>query len=195
MIMKALIVYAHPNPLSFNAALAKVVQEEIEKKGGQVKVKDLYAMNFNPVLSQRDFEGFHTGNIPADIKAEQADVSWSDVVILLAPVWWMSVPAILKGYIDRVFSIGFAYEYTPTGPRGMLTGKKGLVITTSGADQQTAQASGMLDAVTKSLVDGLFGFSGFDEYRYKNLFAVTVIKDEERKQMLTEVRELVKNYV
>ncbi len=193
--MKALIIYAHPNPLSFNAALAKVVQEEVEEKGGQVKVKDLYAMNWNPVLSGADFEGFHTGKIPADIKAEQTDVAWSDLVILIAPVWWMSVPAILKGYADRVFSIGFAYEYTPTGPRGKLTGKKALVITTSGADEQTAQSSGMLDAITKSMVNGLFGFSGFDKYQYKNLFAVTVVPDEERKKMLTEVRELVKTYI
>lgn len=192
--MNTLLIYAHPNPQSFNGTLAKVVQEEVEKKGWQVKVKDLYAMKWNPVLSQSDFEGFHNGKIPADIMAEQADVSWADLVIMVTPVWWLSVPAILKGYIDRVFSIGFAYEYTPTGPRGKLTGKKALVITTSGADEQASQSSGMLDCVKKSVVDGLFGFSGFAEFKHQNLFAVTVINDEERKQMLNEVRELIKSY-
>jgi len=192
--MKVLIVYAHPNPLSFNGAISQVVKEEVEKKGGQVKLKDLYAMNWNPVLSEADFQGFHTGSIPEDIKAEQADVSWADMVIMISPIWWYSVPAILKGYIDRVFSIGFAYEYTPNGPRGKLSGKKALLITTSGADEQMAQAGGMIDSIRKSMVDGFFGFSGFSEYKHKNLFAVPVITDQERKQMLTEIRELIKTY-
>ncbi len=192
--MKVLIVYAHPNPLSFNGAISQVVKEEVEKKGGQVKLKDLYAMNWNPVLSENDFQGFHTGSVPEDIKSEQADVSWADMVIMISPIWWYSVPAILKGYIDRVFSIGFAYEYTPNGPQGKLSGKKALLITTSGADEQMAQAGGMIDSIKRSMVDGFFGFSGFSEYKHKNLFAVPVITDQERKQMLTEIRELIKTY-
>lgn len=192
--MNTLLICAHPNPQSFNCSLTQVVQEEIGKKGWPVKLKDLYEMNWNPVLSQADFEGFHNGAIPADIKAEQADVSWADLVIIIAPVWWLSVPAILKGYIDRVFSIGFAYEYTGSGPRGKLTGKKALVITTTGADEQAAQASGLLDAVKKAVVDGVFGFSGFAEYKHHNLFAVTVTTDDQRKQMLTELRALIQNY-
>lgn len=193
--MNAVVVYAHPNPLSFNAALATVVEEELEKKGIEVKVKDLYGMDWNPVLSEDDFQGFHSGKIPEDIKLEQADVKSADLIVVIAPVWWYSVPAILKGYFDRVFSIGFAYEYTETGPRGLLTGKKALVITTSGADQNSAEASGMLETINKSLVKGIFGFSGFADYQYKNLFAVPTVSDQERKQMLTEVRELVQNYV
>lgn len=192
--MNTLLICAHPNPQSFNCSLVGAVQEEIEKKGWQLKLKDLYEMKWNPVLCQADFEGFHNGNIPADILAEQADVSWADLVIMVAPVWWLSVPAILKGYIDRVFSIGFAYEYIASGPRGKLTGKKALVITTSGADEQAAQASGLLDAVKKAVVDGVFGFSGFAEYKHHNLFAVTVTTDEQRKQMLTELRALIQSY-
>ena len=77
--MNTLLLYAHPNPHSFNAAIAQVIKEEIEKKGGPLKVKDLYAMNFNPVLSQEDFQAFHSGQLPQDIKQEQADVSWADL--------------------------------------------------------------------------------------------------------------------
>lgn len=192
--MNVVIVYAHPNPQSYHAAVAQAVKEEVEKKGWQVKFKDLYAMSWNPVLSQSDFAAFHNGNIPADIMAEQADVSWSDLVIMISPVWWSSVPAILKGYIDRVFSIGFAYEYTPTGPRGKLGGKKALLITGSGTDEQAAQANGLITAIKRTLVDGFFGFCGFAEFKYKNLAAVTVVTDEERKKMLTDIRELIKSY-
>ncbi|MGR6836904.1 NAD(P)H-dependent oxidoreductase [Syntrophomonas erecta] len=192
--MKALVVYSHPNPMSFNAAVAKVVQEELEKKQFQVKVKDLYAMNWNPVLSAQDFEGFHTGNIAEDIKKEQADVASADLIVMIAPVWWYSVPALLKGYIDRVFSIGFAYKYTSTGPQGLLAGKKALVITTSGADEKAAKDTHMLDAVYTALVQGVFGFCGFDKYEYKNFFAVPTVSDAERKQMLTETRELISRF-
>lgn len=192
--MNTLVIYAHPNSQSFNAAVAQVVKEEFDKKGGQVKLKDLYAMNWNPVLSQADFQGFHNGNIPADLMAEQADVNWADLVIMIAPVWWTSVPAILKGYIDRVFSLGFAYEYTPTGPRGKMGGKKGLLITSSGTDEPSAQANGMMSSLKRTLLDGFFGFCGFAEYKHKNLFAVAVVKDEDRKQMLNDIRELLNSY-
>ncbi len=194
--MNTVLVYAHPNPLSFNAALAKVVQEEISKLGGPIKVKDLYSMNFNPVLSEKDFEGYHIGQVSEDVKQEQADIAWADLVILLAPVWWHSVPAILKGYIDRVFSIGFAYKYTSKGPEGLLKGKKGLLITTSGADQKAAEKTGMLTTLNNSLAGAVFGFSGFQEYKQHNFFAVPTVSDEARKQMLTELRELINsNYL
>ncbi len=193
--MKAVVIYAHPNPMSFNSAIAAVVREELEKKGAQVKFKDLYAMNWNPVLSAKDFEGYHKGNLSEDVKTEQADISGADVIIMVAPVWWYSIPAILKGYIDRVLSIGFAYEYTPTGPRGMLTGKNALLITTCGADESTAQKGGMVDGITKSVVNAVFGFSGFAQYKYKNFFAVPTVSEQERKEMLVELRQLIQNYI
>ncbi|SHG84170.1 NAD(P)H dehydrogenase (quinone) [Thermosyntropha lipolytica DSM 11003] len=193
--MQALLVYAHPNPLSFNAAIAAVVKEELQKKGVEVKVKDLYAMNFNPVLSREDFEGFHTGNIPADIKREQEDVKNADIVILVAPIWWYSVPAIMRGYMDRVFSVGFAYEYTESGPRGLLTGKKGLVITTAGADENAAKATGLDKVIDWGIAQALFGFCGFAEYKSKIFYAVTTVSDEERKNMLNEVRRLIQEFV
>lgn len=192
--MKAVVIYAHPNPVSFVAAVVTVVEEELLNKGVEVRIKDLYGMNFNPVLSEEDFRGYHTGNLIQDIKQEQDDIAWADIVVMVAPVWWYSVPAMLKGYIDRVFSLGFAYEYTSNGPRGMLTGKKGLLITTSGADEKTAKATGMLDAIEDSLGKGLFGFSGFAEHRYKNLFAVPTVSDADRKEMLTQIRELTRNF-
>jgi len=188
--MKSVILLAHPNPMSFNAAIAKVAQEELEKKG-EVKFKNLYEMNFNPVLTREDFEGYHTGKTTADIKQEQDHIAWADLLVMVAPVWWFSVPAILKGYVDRVFSIGFAYEYTSTGPRGLLTGKKALVITTSGADEKSATLGGMVEGIRKTFVEGVFGFSGFARYEYHNLFAVPTVSKEEHKQMLTEIRDLV----
>ena len=193
--MKVVLIYAHPNPMSFNAAIAAVVREELEKRGAEIKFKDLYAMNWNPVLSAGEFEGHQKGIITEDIKTEQTDISWADAVIMICPVWWTSVPAILKGYIDRVFSIGFAYEYAATGPRGMLNGKNALLITTSGADEHAAQQDGMMDLITKSFVYAVFGFSGFAGLQHKNFFAVPTVSNNERKEMLTELRQFIQNYI
>jgi NAD(P)H dehydrogenase (quinone) len=192
--MNTLLVYAHPNPQSFNAALAKAIAEEIVANGGKIKVKDLYTMHWNPVMGMEDFQGIYNGSIPADVKQEQADVAWADLVIMLAPVWWYSIPAILKGYIDRVFTFGFAYKYSASGPVGLLKGKKGLFITTSGANRQDAEMGGMIATLNKALT-GVFGFSGFEEKKLFNFFAVTAISDEERREMLVEVKKLVKSMV
>lgn len=190
--MKVVVIYAHPNPRSFNAAILDVVKEELSKRDAEVRIKDLYAMNWNPVLSAADFEGYHKGTIPADIQNEQADISWADTVIMIAPVWWYSVPAMLKGYVDRVFSVGFAYVYTSSGPRGMLTGKKGLVITTSGADQKADQQTGMTDLIKRTFVASVFGFSGFESFQYKNFFDVPTASNEERQAMLHHLRQVIR---
>ncbi|TYO95052.1 NAD(P)H-dependent oxidoreductase [Desulfallas thermosapovorans] len=191
--MNALVIYCHPNPKSFNAAILDVVKQELEQKGAKIKVKDLYAMNWNPVLSAADFQKFLAGEKPEDIAREQADVVWADVLVLISPIWWFSIPAMLKGYIDRVMSQGFAYEYTPTGPRGLLTGKRAAVITTSGADENTANQTGMMKALNTSFIHGTFTFCGFADAKHINCYAVPMVSDEERKQMLSAVREFIKN--
>ncbi|MEQ8199923.1 MAG: NAD(P)H-dependent oxidoreductase [Syntrophomonadaceae bacterium] len=193
--MQVMVIYAHPNPRSFNAAIAAVVREEAKKKGARVKFKDLYAMNWDPVLRGRDFEGYQSGNLPADIKTEQDDLLWADSVIMIAPVWWTGVPAILKGYIDRVFSNGFAFEYTKTGSKGLLTGKKGLLITTSGADEETALQGTMIDTIRRSAVNSVFGFCGFSVYKYKNFFAVPRSTDQQRTEMLADLRQYIQDFI
>lgn len=190
--MKALIIFAHPNPQSFNAAVLGTVKEELGKKGAEVKVKDLYAMQWNPVLSAADFQQMLSGKIPDDIAHEQADVTWADTLIIVSPIWWYSFPAILKGYIDRVLGQGFAYEYTESGPRGLLTGKRAAVITTSGADENTAKQTGMMDAINTSIVKGIFTFCGFSDMKYHNNYAVPMVPAEERQKMLEQVSAFVK---
>lgn len=190
--MKTLIIFAHPNPASFNAAILGAVKEELEKKGVETRIKDLYAMNWNPVLGAGDFQRLLAGNVPEDIAREQADISWADQLILISPVWWFSIPAILKGYVDRVFSMGFAYEYAEIGPRGLLSGKKVKIITTSGALEEHDKHTGMTGSIKASVAGGIFGFCGFDEIKYKNCYGVPSVTDPERQKMLLEIKEFVR---
>lgn len=191
--MKALVIYTHPNPASFNAAILGLVKDELVNKGAEVKVKDLYAMNWNPVLSANDFQQLIAGKAPEDIAREQGDVIWADVLVLISPIWWFSVTAMLKGYIDRVFSQGFAYDYTEKGPIGLLKGKRAAVITTSGADENIANQTGMIAAINTAIVHGIFTYCGFAEAKYLNCYAVPLVSDTERKRMLEDVKGFIKD--
>lgn len=191
--MKALVVFGHPNPNSFNGGILDAVTGELKQAGAEVKVKNLYAMGFNPALTMDDLQKLHSGSPPADIKQEQDDIRWADMIIMISPVWWFSVTSMLRGYIDRVFSYGFAYHYTSSGPEGLLKGKKGLLITTSGANETADKYTHMTDTIRHTFVGGFFGFCGITEADYLNLFDVVNVSDEERKQMLEQVKNFIKS--
>ena len=97
--MKHLIIYAHPTLIVFCHAILESVEKKkkvVKIKGHEVKIKDLYAVNFNPTLQPADFEAFGKGEIPSDIKNEQEEIKWADLITFIYPIWWASMPAILK---------------------------------------------------------------------------------------------------
>jgi len=152
-------MYAHPNPKSFNRAIVQAIVEEYRKAGKDVLLRDLYALNFNPVLSADDLAAVREGSMPADVKTEQDLIRAADILIVVYPLWWSGMPAMLKGYIDRIFSYGFAYEITETGGVGLLTGKKVYLITTMGASREDYEQYGMFksfDQTIDSAVSSLF---------------------------------------
>ncbi len=189
--MKALVVFTHPNPKSFNKAILDTVTSELQKKNAEVRVKDLYAMNFNPVLSGSDFQQLIAGQVPQDIATEQADITWADTIIFIYPIWWWGQPALLKGWIDRVFSHGFAYQQNEQGVVGLLKNKKSLVITTSGSDEATWDQTAAAQAIKRVIITGTLNFSGISDVTYKNLFSVPVVSDADRQGMLAEVQKLI----
>ncbi|MGG0237160.1 NAD(P)H-dependent oxidoreductase [Bacillus rhizoplanae] len=189
--MKHLIIYAHPNPQSFNHAILETFQGQLQEKGHEVRVRDLYAINFNPVLAADDFISFSQGNTPADIKAEQEHITWADVITFIYPVWWAGLPAILKGYVERVFSQGFAFTYSPNGVEKFLTGKKGVLLSTMGNSKENYDASGMFEAMKKTTDAGIFDFTGIETVEHAFYTSVPSVDNEVRTQYLEEVKELV----
>lgn len=186
--MKALVVYCHPNPASFNHAILDLVTEDLKGRGTEYKVRDLYSLGWDPRLSAADFQQLLSGKTPGDIGQEQEAVKWADVLYFIFPVWWFSMPAMLKGWVDRVFSFGFAYDMTEQGPRGLLTGKKAVVITTSGATREMAAMSGMDQSLKASIISGILGFCGITDVVHKNIYGVPYVTDEDRKNMLEETK-------
>ncbi len=189
--MKYLILYAHPNPKSFNHAILETVQAELQRAGKDVSVRDLYALNFNPVLSANDLAGMMQGQLQPEVKAEQEFVGAADLIVVIYPLWWSGMPAILKGYIDRVFTEGFAYSIVGPDLNGLLLGKKVLLITTTGAPQEMYEASGMFKSMAQTTGEGIFQFTGMELIEHKYLCAIPYVTDEDRKKMLEEMKSLV----
>ncbi len=183
------VIYAHPNPKSFNKAIKEVVLETLSAKGVKYSLRDLYALEFNPILSARDFETFLSGGVPEDIRREQEIIKGAKLLVFVYPIWWTGMPAILKGYIDRVFSYGFAYEERDGELVGLLSDKKAFVINTLGASEPDYRPSGMEECLIKTTDIGIFKFCGIEVIRHLFLYAVPYVRDDERKAMLDKVKK------
>lgn len=147
--MRTHIVYAHPHAGSLNAALRDEAVQSLEALGHSVTVSDLYAMDFKAVADYDDFgptdsehfieaaaEAWEKDALAPDIKAEQEKLLAADNVILQFPLWWFTVPAIMKGWMDRVFANGFGYGTSRAWKRygdGVLAGKRAMIVVTTGA--------------------------------------------------------------
>lgn len=179
--MKIHIVYAHPHTASLNAALRDEAVQTLEGLGHTVTVSDLYAMEWKAVADYDDFgptenerfmfaagEAWEKGQLTEDVKAEQAKLLAADLVILQFPLWWYTVPAILKGWIDRVFTNGFGYGTSRDWPRfgdGVLAGRRAMVVVTAGAAESHLSdrgVNGSIDDLLFPLQHGVLFYTGME---------------------------------
>ena len=179
--MKVLYIYAHPEPKSFNAALKDTALAALKEKGHEVKLSDLYAMKFNPVLTASDFperknpEFFNafleairaskTGVFAPDIKEEMEKVKWADLIIYQFPIYFTSMPAIMKGWIDRVLAPGFGFNPITNSAydSGLFKGKSAMLVTTAGSPKEMYSeggAHGDLNKHLESVTHCVFEFMG-----------------------------------
>ncbi|RAI44734.1 NAD(P)H-dependent oxidoreductase [Rhodoplanes roseus] len=157
--MHVLLVYANPEPTSFTAALTTTAAEALRGVGHSVEISDLYAEGFNPVAGRHDFvetadaTRFHyqteqghahaAGTFAPDIVREQQRFLRADLVVWLYPIWWGNVPAILKGWFDRVLAFGFAYADGKRFDSGFFPDKKGILCLTSGGTRERFSRDGV----------------------------------------------------
>ncbi|MDE2435183.1 MAG: NAD(P)H-dependent oxidoreductase [Sphingomonadales bacterium] len=156
---KVLIVSAHPEPQSFNAEMARHAERVLTAAGHVVRRSDLYAMEFNPVGSAADFgergnpdylnyaieQRYNqaSGSLAPDISAEIEKLQWADLLVLNFPLWWCSVPAILKGWIDRVLVSGLCYGGMRFYDRGGMVGKQAMLALSLGGREHMFAADGI----------------------------------------------------
>lgn len=202
--MNVLIVYAHPEPKSFNNALLQTSVATLEKLGHQVQVSDLYAMSFNPVGGQNDFSAvadekyfsYQAEQLNAslnngftnDIAVEQQKLSWADVVIFQFPLWWFSMPAIMKGWVDRVLTMGFAYGGGKGSYKsGPFKEKRAMLVITTGEPEMAygeGARNGDLNTLLYPIHHGILYYVGMQVLPPFVVWAPAMQTEEERNRYL-----------
>ncbi|AVS67043.1 NAD(P)H dehydrogenase [Paracidovorax avenae] len=186
--MNILLVYAHPEPRSLNGALKDFSLQRLQHAGHAVQVSDLYAMRWKAGLDAGDdfaappgerflaaehsLRAFERGTQSGDIAREQEKLLWADALILQFPLWWFGMPALLKGWVDRVYACGFAYgvgEHSDThwGDRygeGTLAGKRAMLVVTAGGWEShygPRGINGPIDDLLFPIQHGILFYPGF----------------------------------
>lgn len=209
--MRVFIVHAHPEPQSFNGAMTREASAALTAAGHDVVVSDLYAMGFNPVSDRRNFTTVADGayfrqqseeahaaqhdGFTADLQAEMDKLFWCDALILQFPLWWFGLPAILKGWVDRVFaSGGRIYGGGKWYDRGVFAGKRAMCALTIGGPASMYSAHGLNGPIGDILFPinhGMLAFTGFTVIEPFLVHAPVRIGAEERAAHLARYRERV----
>lgn len=161
--MHVLVVTAHPDPWSFTHAAVSRLVEGLETVSGTThEVLNLASGGFDPLFGQPDDDLFRMrGSTPIDVLEEQRRVDRADVLVLAFPVYWWSMPAVMKGWIDRVFIRNWAFDDDPAKKTsGLLRRLKGQVVAIGGVDRGTYERRGYLAAMDAQIVQGIFGYCG-----------------------------------
>lgn len=205
--MNVLIVHAHPEPQSFTTSMKTTAVEELTRAGHDVVVSDLYAMNWNPVASAADFGSrknpdylvyaleqrfsYEAGTIAADIAAEVEKLKTADLVIFNFPIYWFSVPAMLKGWIDRVLISGVCYGGMRFYDQGGLKGKKAALSFTLGGREHMfgpGAIHGELELMLRPLLRGTLAYVGMDVLPFFPGYHIPYLKPEAREQVMQDYR-------
>lgn len=187
--MNHLVIYAHPERGSFSDALKERIASTLGRLGHAVTVRDLYSLQFQPVLVVDDLERFRRGEIPDDVRAEQEHVAAADVLHYVYPLWWTGVPALLKGYIDRTFTPGFAYRRVAGGIARLLEGKSALLWTPHGNTREDYEAGGRYDALRMTMDVGVFEFVGNRVLKHTYFPDIRASEEPTRRLWLTGVED------
>jgi len=160
--MKHAVILAHPAHNSLNAAIAASYQAAVTALGHDVIVRDLYRMRFDPRLWAPEIPGPKPPRFRADVLRERALLADVDVFAFVYPLWFNAPPAILKGYVDRVFSMGFGFTPGFGGTNPALTGRQLISFTTSGAPDQWVRDTGALSDLLRLFDRHLAGTCGLE---------------------------------
>jgi len=208
--MRVFILHAHHEPTSFNGALTREAVFALQEAGHAVTVSDLYAMAFDPVSDRRNFrtvadasrlkqqvEEEHAstfGGYVPELQAEMDKLAWCDVLILQFPLWWMGMPAIMKGWIDRVLTVGRAYGSGRYYSRGVFRGKRAMCSVTVGGSAVMYSEHGAYGPIERALLPihhGILGFVGFSVLEPFVVYGPARLTDDDRLVQLRSYRERV----
>lgn len=187
--MKVLVILGHQRPGSFCHAITQAAIEELERAGHEVVYHDLYQEHFDPILP--DAEIPKGAELDPIVRQHCSEVTAADGYLVVHPNWWAQTPAVLKGWLDRVFRQGVVYEFGPQGVLGRLNGRTAVVFTTSNTprDDELRLFGDPLENFWKTCV---FGFCGLKDFYRRNFESIIMSTPQQRAEWLTEVRAVVR---
>lgn len=191
--MNILLIYAHPDKDSFLMKIRERFISEAKAAGHTVFLRDLLEMNFDPVLGYNDLNHIRAGNVANDILQEQEYVQKSDAIVVIYPIWYMSMPAIIKGYFDRVLTKGFAFKFKDDTVIGLLENKNVYLISTAGLKKELFDTMYLIENFNHIVDYGIFEFCGMEVKRHDYYWSIPFLSDKEKKQILTEVAQIVRS--
>ena len=204
--MNILSVYAHDNPKSLTASLKNLALGELQRQGHTIYESDLYAAAFSPVAKKLDFTNLSGGHynylleqkntstnghlFSPDIMSEIEKVAHADLIIFHTPLWWFGFPAILKGWFDRVFAMGVAWDAGKVFDQGLLKGKTALICTAVGYPESYYKKEGVLkmtmDEVLYPIQNGIFSLCGMDVLEPFVVYNSLGMTEEESRKAISE---------
>jgi NAD(P)H dehydrogenase (quinone) len=208
--MNILYIFAHPEPKSFNSSMKEMAIRHLKEKGNEVKLSDLHVMDFKPVLDQNDFlqrkknDSFNAfleqmnaskeGTFSEDIMNEMEKVKWADFLIFHFPIYFSGMPAIMKGWIDRTFAAGFAFNPVKQNvyEEGLLKGRKAMMVITTGAEEEWYSKGGKhgdIRELLRYITHCTFEYVGLEVMDTHLTFGAGKMSEQRGKEELDRYRE------
>jgi len=203
--MNILIVLAHPERQSFNGAMCDAAAEALRGAGHSVVVSDLYRMGFDPRSDRRNFRtvkdpeylklqveeswASEQNGFAPDLEAEIAKIEACDLMIFQFPLWWFGMPALLKGWVDRVFAMGRVYGHGQVYADGRFRGKRAMLsVTTGGPSEAYAPGgfNGAIGGILRPIQRGMLQFVGFQVLAPHVLYGPARVEPAVRAQWLAD---------
>lgn len=169
--MHVLTVLDHPDPASFSAAAAAHFTQGAKAAGHTVELADLHAEGFNPLWSMADIE--RKGRTPPDVEKEQERIARADAICLVFPLFWWGMPSMTKGWVDRVWTWGWAYDQLDDPNISLQPPRSGVLLIPAGARSDEMQEAGYLNSLETAWLEGTFGYFGFSPRKLEILYGST----------------------
>ena len=167
--MQVLTVLDHPDPHAFSAAVAQAFMKGARSAGHVCEIADLYAEGFDPRWTMADRAADNAGEVPDDVRREQARIARADAICLTFPLFWWGMPAMTKGWIDRVWSWGWAYDQLDDPNLSLQRPRTGVLLIPAGARSDEMDEEGYRAAIETAWIKGTFGYFGWRNRRIELL--------------------------
>ncbi len=192
--MKVMIIYAHPYEKSFNNAILEKIQKGLKENNNEIDILDLNEDNFNPVLDKESLAVYSKGESKdPKVKQYQDRIKNAEYLFFVFPIWWTTMPAILKGFIDKVFLPLFAFKKEKIFPKPYLKHFKGAAVFTTMSSPKFYYSCFLKSPIKRTLIKGTLKFCGIKKVKWFSFASIDNSTDKKREKWLLKAEKIVAN--